>query len=126
MGRVKISTNESVSVGIAEGLKRRGVEACSARDAGNLGLTDEEQLIYACKEKLSIFTHDTDFLQIAAGWLDKGRTHQGIIYCHQKRYSIGECVRKLRVLTSLLSSEDMVDGFVKSRHPVEKRGPGFL
>ena len=66
MGKIRIYTDESASVAIAEGLKRRGVDAFSARDAGNLGLTDEEQLIYANKEKLTIFTHDTDFLQIAA------------------------------------------------------------
>jgi len=109
MGKLRIYTDESASVAIAEGLKRRGVDAFSARDARNLGLTDEEQLTYAGKEKLTIFTHDTDFLQIAARWLDEERTHQGIIYCHQKRYSVGECVRKLRMLTAVLSSEDMVD-----------------
>jgi len=109
MGKIRIYTDESTSVAIAEGLKRRGVDAFSARDAGNLGLTDEEQLIYAGKEKATIFTYDTDFLQIAARWLDEGRTHQGIIYCHQTRYSVGECVRKLRILTAVLSSEDMVN-----------------
>jgi len=109
MDRVRIYTNESVSVAIAEGLKRRGVEAFSARDTRNLGLTDEEQLIYATKEKVTIFTHDTDFLQIAARWLDEGRTHRGIISCHQKRYLIGECIRRLRALTAVLSSEDMVN-----------------
>jgi len=109
MGKIRIYTDESTSVAIAEGLKRRGVDAFSARVAGNLGLTDEEQLIYAGKEKATIFTHDTDFLQIAARWLDEGRTHQGIIYCHQTRYSVGECVRKLRMLTAVLSSEDMVN-----------------
>jgi hypothetical protein len=36
------------------------------RETGNLGLTDEEQLVYACKQKAAIFTHDTDFLRIAA------------------------------------------------------------
>ena len=109
MGKIRIYTNESAGVAIAEGLKRRGVDAFSARDVGNLGLTDEEQLIYASKEKLTIFTHDTDFLQIAARWLYEGRTHEGIIYCHQKCYSAGECVRKLRMLTAVLSSKDMVD-----------------
>jgi hypothetical protein len=79
MGRARIYTNESVSVAIAEGLKRRGVEAYSARDAGNLGLTDEKQLIYACKEKLSSFTYDTDFLQIAARWLDENSSGHHIL-----------------------------------------------
>ena len=93
MGKIRIYTNESTSVAIAEGRKRRGVNAFSARDAENLGLTDEEQLIYAGEERAVILTHDTDFLQIAAKWLDEGRAHQGIICCHQKRYSIGECVQ---------------------------------
>jgi len=55
MGKIRIYTDESSSVAIAEGLKRRGVDAFSARDAGNLGLTDEEQLIYAGKERITIF-----------------------------------------------------------------------
>jgi predicted nuclease of predicted toxin-antitoxin system len=107
--KIRIYTNESVSVAIVEGLKRRGVNAFSARDAGNLGLTDEEQMIYAINEKVTIFTHDTDFLQIAARWLDEGKMHHGIIYCHQQHYSLGECVRKLRMLTAVFSPDDMLN-----------------
>jgi len=109
MGKIKIYTNESVDVAIAEGLRRRGVDAFSARDSDNLGLTDEEQLIYTGKEKATIFTHDTDFLQIAARWMVEGRTHLGIIYCHQKTYPIGVCIRQLRILTAVLTSEDMIN-----------------
>ena len=109
MGKIRIYTNESVDVAIAEGLKRRGVDASSARDTGNLGLTDEEQLVYAGKEKAAVFTHDPDFLRIAARWIEEGKTHHGIIYCHQKSYPIGECVRRLRMLTSVLTLEDMVN-----------------
>jgi predicted nuclease of predicted toxin-antitoxin system len=79
MGKIRIYTNESVDVAIADGLRRRGGDAFSARDSDNLGLTDENQLIYAAKEKMAIFTHDTDFLQIAARWMLEGRAHHGII-----------------------------------------------
>jgi hypothetical protein len=58
MGKIRIYTNESVSVAIADGLKRRGVDAFSARTASNLGLTDEEQLLYAAKENAP-FSHTT-------------------------------------------------------------------
>lgn len=109
MGKVRIYTNESVNVTIAEGLKRRGVDAFSARDKANLGLTDEEQLVYAEKQKAAVFTHDADFLRIAARWMEEGRTHHGIIYCYQKSYPIGELVRRLKVLTSVLTNEDMVN-----------------
>jgi len=63
MGKIRIYTDERTSLAIAEGLKRRGVHAVSSRDAGNLGLTDEEQLIYAGKERVTIFTHDPFGLQ---------------------------------------------------------------
>jgi len=55
------------------------------RSKHGLGLSDEEQLIYAGKEKATIFTHDTDFIQIAVKWVEEGGTHHGIIYCHQKK-----------------------------------------
>ena len=88
MGEIRIYTDESVDVAIAQGLQRRGVEAFSARDRDKLGLTDEEQLILAREEKATIFTHDTDFLRIAAQWIDEGRTHCGVIYCHQTTYCL--------------------------------------
>jgi predicted nuclease of predicted toxin-antitoxin system len=80
---MRLYTNESVSVAIAEGLKRRGVEALSARDAGNPGLTDEQQLVYAQALNMLLFTHDEDFLKIAHERLAAGQPHSGIIYVHQ-------------------------------------------
>jgi len=109
MGEIRIYTDESVDVAIAQGLKRRGVEAFSARDRDKLGLTDEEQLIFAREEKSTIFTHDTDFLRIAARWIDDRRTHCGVIYCHQNAYGIGDCIRNLKILVTVLTQEDMID-----------------
>ena len=109
MGEIRIYTDESVDVVIAQGLQRRGVEAFSARDRDKLGLTDEEQLIFARDEKAAIFTHDTDFLRIAAQWIDKGRTHFGVIYCHQNAYGIGDYIRNLKLLVNVLTQEDLIN-----------------
>jgi predicted nuclease of predicted toxin-antitoxin system len=91
------------------GFQRRGVEAFSARDRDKLGLADEEQLNFAREEKATILTHDTDFLRIAAHWIDEGRTHCGVIYCHQTAYGIGDCIRNLKILVTVLSAEDMLN-----------------
>ncbi len=91
----RIYTDESVPVAVAMGLKRRGVDAWSARDANNLGLSDEEHLEYAKREKAVIFTHDDDFLRLAHEWIRRGREHWGIIYVHEQKLGIGECVRRL-------------------------------
>jgi hypothetical protein len=109
MGEIRIYTDESVDVAIAQGLQRRGVEAFSARDRDKLGLTDEEQLTFANEEKCSIFTHDTDFLRIAVRWIDDGRTHHGVIYCHHNAYGIGDCVRNLKLLVTVLTQEDLIN-----------------
>ena len=73
MGKIKIYTNESVDVAIAEGLRRRGVDAFSARDSDNLGLTDEEQLIYTGKEKARSSRMTRTFFKLQPdGWWKGG------------------------------------------------------
>lgn len=44
MGEIRIYTDESVDVAIAQGLQRRGVEAFSARDRDKLGLNDDDNI----------------------------------------------------------------------------------
>lgn len=105
--KIKIYTNESVSVAIAEGLKRRGIDAQSCRDAENYGLTDEQQLDYACRNNLVIFTHDDDFLKLNAKYVTQGKEHPGIIYAHQKNYGIGECIQRIKLIVDVLLSEEM-------------------
>jgi predicted nuclease of predicted toxin-antitoxin system len=106
---MRLYTNESVSVAVAEGLKRRGVEALSARDAGNLGLTDEQQLAYAQALNMVLFTHDEDFLKIAHERLMAGQPHSGIIYVHQQKLSLGEMIRRLKVIAELLTEDDFLN-----------------
>ena len=109
MGKIRIYTDESVNIAIAEGLKRRGVDSFSAKDMGNLGLTDDEQLIFARDKGAVLFTHDTDFLRLAIKWIEEKKRHYGVVYSHQKDYGIGDSIRRLKLLTTILSSEDMID-----------------
>jgi predicted nuclease of predicted toxin-antitoxin system len=85
--------DESVNVAVAEGLKRREIIAFTAKDLGKLGMTDEEQLETAIRNKAVIFTHDADFLRIAAN-----KNHFGIVYVRQRKLPIGECIKKLKVI----------------------------
>ncbi len=96
---IRIYTDENVNVAIVEGLKRRGVVVWSALDTGKLGLSDEEQLKYAIKEKAVIFTHDDDFLSLVA---ESEIEHCGIIYVHQQHLSIGECIRRLKAIVETM------------------------
>ena len=104
MSKIAFYTNESVNVAISEGLKRRGIKIFSARDAGNLGLSDEEQLNYAAKNNFVIVTHDDDFLTMAIKY-----DHKGIVYVHQQKYGVGDLIRKLKLLWDIAEQEDMAN-----------------
>lgn len=104
---LKIYVDENVNPAIVNGLRRRGVEAWSAGEAGNLGLSDEEQLEYAAKEHAVFFTHDTDLISISNQWIVSGKAHWGIIYVHQDSLSIGQCIYRLKDYADLLEPDEM-------------------
>jgi len=107
MSEIKIYTNESVNIEVSEGLKRRGINVFSARDSGNLGLSDTSQLEYAVLNQAVIFTHDNDFLRLNREWIQEGKEHWGIIYVHQDKFSVGEIIRHLMDYALILEAEEM-------------------
>jgi predicted nuclease of predicted toxin-antitoxin system len=78
------------------------VNAFSAKTLGKLGLTDDEQLEIAAQMGAVIFTHDADFLRLA---LKRG--HGGIVFVHRQKYTVGECIRKLRLVAETKSVGEM-------------------
>ena len=106
MSTIKIYADESVPVAIIAGLRRRDVGATSARDIGNLGLTDEQQLQFAASQKWLLFTHDTDFLALAHQWRLQERLHWGVVYVHQEKLGLGECIRRLKDIVDIFTAEE--------------------
>jgi predicted nuclease of predicted toxin-antitoxin system len=104
---IRIYTNENVNPAIAEGLRRRGVEAWPAHKAGNLSLSDDEQLQYASQQRAVLFTHDPHLIVVAHQWVRQGQEHWGVIYVHQESLSIGECIRRLKDFAEILQAADM-------------------
>ena len=107
MTRLKIYTDENVDIRIAEGLKRRGVNAFSAHGKGMTGSTDIEHFKYASAMKAVIFTHDHHFLKIAKELVRGGKNHRGMIFVEMNKLSVGECIRRLTLCAEILSPEEM-------------------
>ncbi len=101
---IKFYLDEHMPKAVATALARRGVDVETTASAGMLGASDEEQLEFASSAGRVIVTHDADFLRLH----NTGLKHAGIVFC-TRWFSIGDYVRGLMLIFSVLSPSDMQD-----------------
>jgi len=101
---IQFHLHENCSHAIAEGLRRRGVDVTTTPEVRLLGVIDEDQLAYGFAEGRVIFSYDEDMLRLAAS----GVEHAGIVFCQQRRRSIGDIIRGLVLVWERLEPADMV------------------
>lgn len=95
---MKLYLDEDLSPQISERLRKRGIDAVSAFEAGNVQLSDGEQLAYAALEKRSLVTRNArHFLVLAREAIRRQQPHAGIILCSPsiRGYEIGTIIRGL-------------------------------
>jgi Domain of unknown function (DUF5615) len=99
---------DSMRRALAEGLRARGADALTALEAGIIERADGEHLAFAAAEGRALFSFNVgDFARRHAAWLARGEAHAGIVLTPQRRYPIGELVRRLAVLAAGRSAEDL-------------------
>ncbi len=101
---MKIYADENIEAAVIDGLRRRRIHVLSAVELGHRGKSDEFHLQKASELNAVILTHDMDFLRMASM---AGTAHNGIIFAQSKNISIGECIRGVELIASVLSSTDM-------------------
>lgn len=78
----------------------------SSRDAGTLGKTDDEQMLYAVSLRRAIVTHNRVDFEIQHGkFLKQGLKHYGLIIAKRRRDA--EVVAKLLALLDAVTGEEM-------------------
>jgi hypothetical protein len=102
---LRFPLDESCSSAVAHGLRRRGIGVTTSHEEGLLGTSDEDQLAFAHSQGRVILTHDSDYLKLHRN----GVEHSGILYCHQRRRSIGELVRLLTLAWDNSEASDYVN-----------------
>jgi len=80
---IKFYTDEHVSPAVVRGLRTRGIQVLTAKDATMLDALDEKHLEMAAAKGMVIFTQDADFLRLHA----EGISHSGIVYAYQSSHS---------------------------------------
>jgi hypothetical protein len=98
--------DENVQGSIAEGLRRRGIDVLCAQDDGFDQTPDALVLDRAGDLGRIIFTRDDDFLREATHRLSKGLSFATVIYAHQQRVSIGQCIEDLELFAIASNSEE--------------------
>jgi len=107
--QIRLYFDEDAQRGSLTGsLRLRGVNVQTTNEAGMVGKSDEEQLEYATSVGRVIYSFNVrDFNALHTEWLIKEKSHGSIILAPQLRYSIGERMRRLLVIVSSLSAEQM-------------------
>lgn len=106
---VALYMDEHVPFGITDGLRTRGADVLTVQEDGMDERPDDALLARATSLGRVIFTRDRDFLAIAADWQQSGQRFTGVIYAHQMRVSIGECIRDLEVIAFAGEPQDHTD-----------------
>lgn len=100
---IRFHLDENANLAIASGLRQRGIDVTTTKDAGLIGASDAEQLDYARREGRVIFSQDADFLTMAATTAE----HAGIAYARKGKRSIRQVIDQLELIHSVLTMEDM-------------------
>jgi hypothetical protein len=109
VGRLRLYIDEdAMDSDLVRALRSRGIDLLTAADAGMIRRLDEDHLDLATRQGRALYSFNVgDFHEIHSEWLSAGHVHAGIILAQQKRYAVGEQVRRLVRLMGSLSAEAM-------------------
>lgn len=114
MSSIRLYLDEDTSnLALISALRASNVDVITALEAGKLGCSDEEQLIWATEQKRVIYSFNRgDFSSLHSQFMADKRNHAGILLGQQQRYSIGQQVRAVLMLIADRSAEAMVNQLV--------------
>ena len=98
-----------VPLAITEALRQRSVDVLTAREDNRSTETDPLLRDRATALGRVLFTQDEDFLVETPSRQRRGQSFAGVIYAHQMRATIGQCVRDLELMAKVYEPADMLE-----------------
>jgi Domain of unknown function (DUF5615) len=91
-------------------LRAHGLDVLTSFEAETTQMSDEQQLSFAGDVERVIYTFNVnDFPRIHKAWLLAGHQHSGIIIGVQQQYSIGQQLRRLIRLATLVETDEWIN-----------------
>ena len=109
---VALYMDQHVPVPITKGLRRRGVDVITAFEDRRHELSDAALLDRASELERVLFTQDDDLLTEAAYRQRNGIFFHGMIYGHQQRVSVGDCVEDLELIAKACDKPDVINDVI--------------
>lgn len=106
---VALYMDVNVRRAVTEGLRLRGVTVLTAQEDGAGELPDEALLDRVTARGAVLFTQDDDLLREAAQRQQRGEAFAGVIYTHQLKVTVGQCIRDLEILALAGEPEDFAN-----------------
>lgn len=104
---------DAISHELRNALRAQGIDVITATQEGTEGYSDEQQLLHATAQGRVIYTFNQGhFMALHTRFVTEGITHTGMILAPQNRYSIGEQVRRIKLIVEARSAEEMQDQVV--------------
>src|SRR6266542_5976613 len=100
--------DQHVPGAITDGLRLRGVDVLTAEEDGTTRFEDSALLDRATALGRVLFSQDEDLLIEAAKRQEDRIPFSGVLYAHQQRITIGQCVSDLELLALAGEPEDFV------------------
>lgn len=94
---------------ITDGLRLHGVDVLTAQEDGAARLPDSALLDRSTSLGRVLFSQDKDLLREAVRRHNTPETFAGIIFAHQLKITIGQCVRDLELIAHASEPADFVN-----------------
>jgi hypothetical protein len=85
---------------ITRGLRRRGVDVLTAQEDGSDELPDPDLLDRATALGRVLFSQDEHLLAEAARRQAAGEHFRGVVYVHQQKLTLRQCIENLELIAS--------------------------
>jgi hypothetical protein len=99
---------DAMGARLVTALRSRGIDLLTAREGGMVNRLDEDHLAFASTQNRVLYSFNvSDYARIHTVWTKAGQSHSGIVVAQQKRWPVGEQVRRLARLIDTVTLDQM-------------------